>query len=171
MCYRSSLVHTAPFHSRHPIIRAIAYRHRCDIYPKLFHSNMTLLLSCTERRRQNRSSRIPLFFLRQALHKSSLFGAEYKLCKGGKSLMWKHMGIPTLRVKRSPKKPFRPHFTCRRKDVQILSMRWWNAFGWSLQCTDQEKLRWTWWKKDREQLQRPKLKRQFAWIDEVTEFM
>ena len=42
---------------------------------------------------------------------------EYKVCAGGKPLLCKHMDTPTLRVSRSVKNPFRPYFTCRRKEM------------------------------------------------------
>ena len=42
---------------------------------------------------------------------------EYKVCEGGKPLMCKHMDTSTLRVSRSVSNPFRPYFTCRRKDM------------------------------------------------------
>ena len=40
---------------------------------------------------------------------------EYKVCEGGKPLKYKYMD--TLRVSRSVNNPFRPYFTCRRKEM------------------------------------------------------
>ena len=55
---------------------------------------------------------------------------EYKVCEGGKPLKCKHMDTCTLRVSRWVNNPFRPYFTCR--NVQILSMVWWNTCGYLL---------------------------------------
>ena len=42
---------------------------------------------------------------------------DYIACEGGKQLNCKHKEVPTLRISRSQKNPFRPYFTCRRKEM------------------------------------------------------
>ena len=101
---------------------------------------------------------------------------EYKVCEGGKPLLCKHMDTPTLRVSRSAKNPFRPYFTCRRMEMC-------RYFQWGDEMpVDAYSQREPPVYKPREtevdmtetygkQLQRPKLQRQFARIDKVTDFM
>ena len=40
---------------------------------------------------------------------------DYKVCEGGKQLFCKHEEVPTLRVSRSERNPYRPYFSFRRK--------------------------------------------------------
>ena len=101
---------------------------------------------------------------------------EYKACEGGRPLLCKHMDTPTLRVSRSVKNPFRPYFTCRRKDMC-------RYFQWADEIpvdaysereppvyrpreTEMDMM-----EKHQKQLRRPKLKRLFGRIDKVTDSM
>ena len=93
---------------------------------------------------------------------------EYKACEGGKPLRCKHMDTPTLRVSRSVNNPFRPYFTCRRKEMC-------RYFQWAHEIPVD-----TYYEREppvyspeesakMEIIQRPKLMRQFARIDNVTD--
>ena len=42
---------------------------------------------------------------------------EYKVQEGGQLPYCRHMDVATLKVSRSQKNPFRPYFTCRRKEM------------------------------------------------------
>ena len=42
---------------------------------------------------------------------------QYKVHEGGQLPYCRHMDAATLRVSRSQKNPFRPYFTCRRKEM------------------------------------------------------
>ena len=42
---------------------------------------------------------------------------EYKVHEGGQLPYCRHMDVATLKVSRSRKNPFRPYFTCRRKEM------------------------------------------------------
>jgi len=42
---------------------------------------------------------------------------DYKVHEGGQPLYCRHMDVTTLKVSRSQKNPFRPYFTCRRKEM------------------------------------------------------
>ena len=42
---------------------------------------------------------------------------EYKVYEGGQLTYCRHMDVATLKVSRSQKNPFRPYFTCRRKEM------------------------------------------------------
>ena len=100
----------------------------------------------------------------------------YKVCEGGKPLLCKHIDTPTLRVSRSAKNPFRPYFTCRRKEM-CRHFQWGNEMPVDAYSQREPPVY-----KPREtevdmtttygkQLQRPKLQRQSARIDKVTDFM
>ena len=85
-------------------------------------------------------------------------------------LLCKHMETPTLRVSRSVKNPFRPYFTCRRKETcryfqwaDEMSVDTYSARG-SPVYEPREKAKM-------DMMQRPKLMRQFARIDKVTDSM
>ena len=99
---------------------------------------------------------------------------EYKVCEGGKPLKCKkkkkckHMDTPTLRVMRSVNNPFRPYFTCRRKEMC-------KYFQWADEIPVH-----TYYEREppvynpeetakEEIIQRPKLVRQFARTDNLTD--
>ena len=93
---------------------------------------------------------------------------EYKVCEGGKPLKCKHMDTPTLRVSRSVNNPFRPYFICRRKEMC-------KYFQWADEIPVD-----TYYEREPpvynpeetaklEIIQRPKLMRQFARTDNVTD--
>ena len=42
---------------------------------------------------------------------------EYKVHEGGQLPYYRHMDVATSKVSRSQKNPFRPYFTCRRKEM------------------------------------------------------
>ena len=93
---------------------------------------------------------------------------EYKVCEDDKPLKCKHMDTPTLRVSQSVNNPFRPYFTCRRKEMC-------RYFQWADEIpvdTYYEREPPVYNQEDtakEEIIQRPKLMRQFARIDNVTD--
>ena len=84
--------------------------------------------------------------------------AEYKVFEGGKWLLCKHMETPTLRVSRSIKNPFRPFQRADKMSVYTYSARGPPVY----EPREKAKMDMT---------QRPKLMRQFAIIDKVTDSM
>ena len=99
---------------------------------------------------------------------------EYKVCEGGKPPLCKHMDTRTLRVSRSAKNPFRPLFTCRKKEMRRYFQRGdempLDAYS-QREVYKQRETEMDMRKKDGKQPQRPKLQRQFARTDKVTDFM
>ena len=91
---------------------------------------------------------------------------EYKVYAGGKPLLCKNMDTPTLRVSRSVKNPFRPYFTCRRKDM-CRYFQWADEIpvdaysGQEPPVYRPRKTEMDMMKKDQKQLQRHKLKRHY----------
>ena len=77
---------------------------------------------------------------------------NYNACERGKQLFCKHAEVPTLRVSRFERNPYRPYFSCRRKET-------FQYFQWAdeLAIIDEEKAP--------TYEPRPKLQRQFGRTD------
>ena len=64
----------------------------------------------------------PFFCREDSIHsyQECLFNrviSENKVHEGGQLSYCRHMDVATLKVSRSQKNPFRPYFTCRRKEM------------------------------------------------------
>ena len=80
---------------------------------------------------------------------------DYNACEGGKQLFCKRSEVPTLQVSRFERNPYRPYFSCRRKEKC-------QYFQWAdeLPIIDEEKAP--------TYSPRPKLQRQFSRTDGCT---
>ena len=95
---------------------------------------------------------------------------EYKVYEGGKPLKCKHMDTPTLRVSRSVNNPFRPYFTCRRKEM-CRYFQWADEIPVDTYYENEPPVYNPEETAKLEIIQRPKLMRQFARTDNVTDSM
>ena len=96
---------------------------------------------------------------------------DYKTFEGGQLPYCRHMDVATLRVSRSQSNPFRPYFTCRRKNEMCRFFQWADE-----QPIDYERASQVYFpegqklsKEDKPTYRpRPKLERQFAVTESLT---
>ena len=111
----------------------------------------------------------PFFCHKNSIHsyQECLFNLvipESKVHEGGQLPYCRHMDVATLKVSRSQKNPFRPYFTCRRKEMC-------RFFKWADELPVDEGLSQMYCRKENfspqedvlnNYIPRPKLQRQFA---------